>query len=193
MKNIIEEQIVVRDLLLSGHPDQRGLCSAVSDWVGEEVFAYHTFLARKRFYQPDSGFECGDLNPHLFDWQTPIVRWVLRKGKASIFADCGLGKTLMQLEWASELVRKFGFRVLIQAPLAVAEQTLEEGDKFGIPVRVCRDQSQVRDGINITNYEMLHAFDPQSFGGVVLDESSILKDHTSSTRKTIRSACWISH
>ncbi len=185
LQRILQEQRECRDLLLSGHPEQRGLKLAIADLVAEEVLAYQDFLARKRFYQPDSGFECGELNKHLFDWQAPIVRWALRKGKASIFADCGLGKTLMQLAWAAELYRKFGFKILILAPLAVADQTCEEGEKFGIPVTVCRSQSDVRDGINITNYEMLHAFDCSAFGGIVLDESSILKDHTSSTRKAI--------
>jgi hypothetical protein len=188
MERILQEQRSAAELLLAGHPDERGLRLCVADWVMEEVMekqVYESFLGGKRFSMPDSGFQVGDLNPKLFDWQAVITRWALRKGRASLFAGCGMGKTAMQLEWANQVVRKLDRPVLVLAPLAVADQTCSEGDKFEIPVTLCRHRDDVRAGINITNYEMLHEFDPSVFGGVVLDESSILKDHTSKTRQAI--------
>lgn len=148
---------------------------------------YMEFIEGKRRRMPDSGFEPTELNPMLFDYQKDIVRWACRKGKAAIFADCGLGKTPMQLEWARQVCGHVGdgAKVLILAPLAVANQTWIEGAKFGIEVTRCRCQDDVRDGINVTNYEMLHAFDPSAFCGVVLDESSILKSYTGKVRNQI--------
>lgn len=139
---------------------------------------YDEFLESKRVAAPSSGFEVGndEVGDALFDFQSDIVRWACRKGKAAIFADCGLGKTLMQLEWARLVVGRTGGRVLVLAPLAVSGQTRDEGSKFGIPVTVCRSGGDVGGpGIYVTNYEMLHKFDPSAFTGVVLDESSILK------------------
>lgn len=149
---------------------------------------YQDFLAKKRFTAPASGFDASDLNRNLFIWQLPIVQWALRRGKAAIFADCGLGKTLMQLAWAWAVCLFTGGDVLILAPLAVADQTRKEGDKFGIPATVFRHKSDVRSGINITNYEMVHEFDLSRFIGVVLDESSILKAHDSTTRNLLTAA-----
>lgn len=146
---------------------------------------YEEFLKSKEIKYVSCGFEPETDNPLLFQWQSDIVRWALMKGRAAIFADCGLGKTPMQLQWAAEVSRHEGKPVLICAPLAVAKQTQREGVKFGVPVTVCRKGSDVRDGVNVTNYEMLDHFDADMFAGVVLDESSILKDATSSTRKLL--------
>lgn len=148
---------------------------------------YREFIEGKRRRMPDSGFDPTELNPMLFDYQKDIVRWACRKGKAAIFADCGLGKTPMQLEWAHQVCQHVGgdAMVLILAPLAVAKQTWYEGFKFGIDVTRCRSQEDCKPGINVTNYEMLHAFDPSSFVGVVLDESSILKAYTGKIRNQI--------
>ena len=148
---------------------------------------YASFLAQKQVTCEPSGFAVGksDLNPALFPFQRDIVAWALRRGRAAIFADCGLGKTPMQLEWAHRVVLETGGRVLIVAPLAVSQQTCREGEKFGIAVRYARDQSQVANGITITNYEMLDRFDSGAFSGVVLDESSILKAHDGKTRTAI--------
>lgn len=132
-----------------------------------------------------AGFEPTEDNPRLFQWQSDIVRWALMKGRAAIFADCGLGKTAMQLQWAEQVSRHEGKPVLICAPLAVAAQTQKEGVKFCVPVTVCRRGNDVRPGVNITNYEMLEHFNADDFAGVVLDESSILKDATSATRKLL--------
>jgi len=143
---------------------------------------YASFLAQKaRVVQPAGHEIHGMLSPRLRADQADIVRWAVRMGRAALFQDCGLGKTFEQLEWA----RHVPGDVLILAPLAVAAQTKREGDKFGIPVTVCRSQADVRPGINITNYEMLEHFDPSVFQGVVLDESSILKAYEGKTRNAI--------
>lgn len=146
---------------------------------------YTDFLKTKEIRYDSSGFEPESDNPKLFQWQSDIVRWALMKGRAAIFADCGLGKTPMQLQWASQVSAHEGKPVLICAPLAVAKQTQREGVKFDVPVTVCRKGDDVRPGVNVTNYEMLEHFNAEDFSGVVLDESSILKDATSATRKML--------
>ena len=123
---------------------------------------YDQFLEQKQLSVPQCGLdELPELNPQLFGFQKDIVGWALKRGRAAIFADCGMGKTPMQLEWA----RHIPGNVLILAPLAVATQTVHEGEKFGVTVKYCRDQSQVVPGITITNYEMLQHFDPEYFIG----------------------------
>ena len=143
---------------------------------------YHEFLRGKRLSVTASGFDSDKRNPALFEWQSDIVKWALRKGKCAIFADCGLGKTPMQLEWAQQVADREGNPVLILAPLAVGKQTQREGVKFGVDVTVCRSQDDVKPGVNVTNYEMLAHFNADAFAGIVLDESSILKHQDSKTR-----------
>lgn len=145
---------------------------------------YEDFLKTKELEKLEAGFEVerSELNEHLFPFQKDIVAWALQKGKAAIFSDCGTGKTIMQLEFAHQVCKLTKGRALIVSPLAVVEQTKKEGAKFGIEVNVCRTQADVTNGINITNYEMLEHFHSSSFNAVVLDESSILKSFTSSTR-----------
>lgn len=143
--------------------------------------SYQEFLARKARVVHPAGHEVKALNPALRPDQADVVRWALRMGRAALFQDCGLGKTFEQLEWALHVPGD----VLILAPLAVAAQTKREGEKFGIPVTVCRSQADVQPGINVTNYEMLQHFDASAFAGVVLDESSILKAYEGSTRNAI--------
>jgi len=154
---------------------------------GEDVNDYNAFLAAKRITSPPVGFDVAldTINSLLFPFQRDIVRWALRRGRAAIFADCGLGKTPMQLEWAHHVSEHTDRPVLILAPLAVSQQTAREGAKFGIGVTVCASQDGVRSGINITNYEKLHHFDPSVLSGIVLDESSILKAYDGSTRTAI--------
>lgn len=151
---------------------------------------YVSFLQSKQLYNKNDGFEVSenDLNPMLFDFQKAIVRWALRKGRAAIFADCGLGKTPMQLEWASVVQKETGLNCLILAPLAVSHQTQREGEKFGVPVNVCRSAVDVIHGINITNYERLDKYDVSEFGIIVLDESSILKAYTGKRKQQIITA-----
>lgn len=127
-----------------------------------------------------------ELNPKLFDFQRDIVKWALAKGKAAIFADCGDGKTAMQLEWAEQIRRRSSGKVLVIAPLAVSEQTKREGEKFGISVNICTSQSDVSaDMVNITNYEKLDKFVASEFIAVVLDESSIIKSFSGKIRNQI--------
>ena len=143
---------------------------------------YQEFLKRKATSDPATGLkEVPQLNPALFDFQRDITGWALRRGRAAVFADCGMGKTPMQLEWA----RHIPGNVLILAPLAVAAQTVREGEKFGVTVRYARQQADVQPGVTIANYEMLEHFDASYFTGIVLDESSILKSYDGKTRTTI--------
>ena len=150
--------------------------------------AYQDFLATKAIHFPDSGLDAvaEQINSQLFPFQRDIVRWALRKGRAAIFADCGLGKTLMQLEWAKHVPGN----VLILAPLAVSQQTVREGQKFGIAVSYARKQAtrHALGEITITNYEMLEHFRPEDYEGVVLDESSILKSFDGTLRNQIIAA-----
>lgn len=140
---------------------------------------YQTFLANKKRIHYGDGVRDVALPPKLFDWQAAMTRWALRKGRAALFADCGLGKSPMQLGWAQAIPG----RVLILAPLCVAEQTVAEGRKFGVEVHYAKTQEESADHrIVITNYERIDAFDPDEFTGVVLDESSILKAFDGKTR-----------
>ena len=148
---------------------------------------YETFLAKRLKIDYGSGFDVSesDINPMLFPFQRALVSWACGKGAAAIFADCGLGKTPIQLEWARLVCERAGGIVLIVAPLAVAEQTAREGEKFGVPVNVCRTGEDITLGVNITNYEMLAHFTPDALAGIVLDESSILKSYDGKTRSEI--------
>lgn len=149
---------------------------------------YETFLRHKEITVPFSGINIdqADISLKLFDFQRDIVLWALKKGKAAIFAGTGLGKTLMQLEWAKHI----GGTVLILAPLAVSKQTISEGEKFGIAVNHCNSQEDVIDsGINITNYERMDRFDFSKFRGIVLDESSILKAQSGKIRSQLIEYC----
>lgn len=145
---------------------------------------YETFLATKRRAMHPLGLEPTTLPTSLFPWQAAIVRWAARKGRAAIWADCGLGKTAMQLAWADTMAR----RTLILAPLCVAEQTVIEGQKFGIDVVYDATGTNTTGRIIITNYERLEHFDPDDFGAVVLDESSILKAFDGKTRTRLIAA-----
>jgi hypothetical protein len=146
---------------------------------------YQDFLVTKDIVDKRSGFEPSEISDMLYPFQRVIVEWACRRGRAAIFADCGLGKTPMQLEWARQVHEHTGKPVLILAPLAVSKQTQHEGVKFGIRVTICGEDAEVVNGINITNYEKLHKFDPSVFSGLVLDESSILKSFTGKFRTTI--------
>lgn len=174
---------------------RKGAWMGVCDWLMEEALLrenigmrnYSDFLRSKIPTSIPSGFSVDRkaLSGMLFEWQRDIVQWALRRGKAALFEDCGLGKTFQQLEWAKHVHVRTGQPVLIFAPLAVSRQTQREGEKLGVDVSVCKTQSDVRDGINVTNYEKLHHFIPDGFGGLVLDESSILKGFDGKTRKAI--------
>jgi hypothetical protein len=142
---------------------------------------YDEFIKQKSQFKHEAGFAPTNLPDFLFDFQAYLVDWALRKGRAAIFADCGMGKTAMQLAFAQQVIERENKPVLILAPLAVVPQTIEEGERFGINV--------TRDGgdslIHITNYQRLERFNPHDYCGVVCDESSILKSYSGSTRTAI--------
>ena len=147
---------------------------------------YVDFLKSKEIKADVNGFDVDKtaLSSGLYEWQRDIVRWALKKGKSCLFEDCGLGKTYQQLEFSKVVAEHHNGRVLIVAPLAVAVQTVNEGRKFGYDVNLCRTKEDIKQGINITNYEMLHKFDGD-ICGIVLDESSILKNHDGKTKMMI--------
>lgn len=151
--------------------------------------SYQDFLKTKTVKEKPKGFEISldALNPMLFDYQKAAVRQALLKGKFLLGEDAGMGKTAQQLEWAYQIHKQTGMDVLIVAPLGVAIQTAtEEAPMFGYQVKLCRKLSDVEKGLNITNYDMVEHFQNHSWGGVVLDESSILKNFTGSTRMILK-------
>lgn len=139
--------------------------------------SYLDFLQTKQKKHILSGFDIDEekLNTNMFDFQKFIVKRALKAGKYAIFADCGLGKTLMQLEWANQVCKETKRKVLILAPLAVVGQTIQEGLKFGIDMT----------NIEVQNYEQLDNIDCSIYSGIVLDESSILKNFEGATKKQI--------
>lgn len=145
---------------------------------------YATFIDTKAQLGGDHGFEPVDMPGWLFDFQADLVAWSLRKGRAAIFADCGLGKTAMELVWADNIVKRTGGRVLLLTPLAVTHQIAADALKFGIEAKVSRN-GVPHAGITITNYEKLHLFEATQFVGVACDESSILKSYSGATRGAI--------
>jgi hypothetical protein len=161
--------IIITDL-------KAGFMSAIAD--------YSAFLQGKTQLTDMAGFNPVWMPDFLFDFQVALVDWAIKKGRAAIFADCGLGKTPMQLVWAENVVRSTGEQVLILTPLAVSHQTIEEGAKFGIEVSRSLD-GVPKGSITVTNYERLHYFNPADFAGVVCDESSILKSFDGIRRQAI--------
>ena len=140
---------------------------------------YDDFIASKQIQTLDHGLSQSQIKPinkMLYPFQRDIVAWAIKKGRAAIFADCGMGKTAIQLQWAAQVPG----RVIVVAPLAVGQQTVREGEKFGVQCEYSRTDSGAQ--IVVTNYEMLDKFNPGDFTGIVLDESSILKSHSGKFR-----------
>lgn len=150
------------------------------------IIPYREFLKRKELREQETGITVSpqQLHPSLFDWQKRIVAWACKVGRAAIWADTGLGKTRMQLEWLRQVCAGHGTG-LILAPLAVCQQTIREGAAIGMEVRYVHDQSEVSDGFSITNYERVPKLDVSKFNAVVLDEASILKQSDGKTRKML--------
>jgi len=149
---------------------------------------YASFVSAKGQRNTDSGFEPVYMPDFLFDFQRHLVEWAVRKGRAAILADCGLGKTPLQLVWAENVVRHTAGRVLILTPLAVSHQTVREGAKFGIEVKRS-EEGELDSRIVVTNYERLGHFNPTDFSGVVCDESSILKNFSGRTKAAVTEFC----
>lgn len=149
------------------------------------MLTYKEFLKTKELQTIQAGFDVDKetLNKKMFPFQRDITAWALKKGKCAVLIGCGCGKTIIQLEWANQIYKREKKNILIVAPLSVVNQTAREAEKFEVetPITICRKQEDVKDGINITNYEMIEHFNTSSFIAVVLDESSILKSFNSRT------------
>lgn len=146
--------------------------------------SYAEFLATKAQLNDGAGFEPDALPEHLYDFQRELVQWVIREGRAALFADCGLGKTPMELEYARQVHEHTGKPVLLLTPLAVGFQIVAEAEKFGYDAALSRD-GRVKAPITVTNYEQLTKFDPAAFAGVVADESSAIKAFDGETRQIV--------
>lgn len=151
--------------------------------------AYQHFIKSKQRRLSPMGFEpIGELNPKAFDWQREIITWAIRRGRAALFEDCGLGKTFQQLIWAEQVVKHTGGNVVIHCPVGVRWQTRQEAERFGIgvPVDVVNHRSEITPrSISLINYEKMHLFDGCRWEGVVLDESSILKSFTGKIKRQL--------
>lgn len=145
--------------------------------------SYSEFLHRKSQLGAGDGFEPLWMPDFLFPFQRQLTEWAIRRGRAALFEDCGLGKTVQYLVWAENIVRKTGGRVLIVCPLAVAAQTVREGQKFGIECTLSRDGKPYR--IGVTNYESLHKFDAADYVGGVADESGAIKAFDGKRRRQV--------
>jgi len=140
---------------------------------------YEEFLQCKKINDAPTGLiDIPELNPMLFDFQRDITRWALKRGRAAVWADCGMGKSFIQLEWAKHVPGN----VLIVAPLAVSSQTIRESEKFHEEVVKYSGDGKISSRVTITNYERIDKFNPADFNGIVLDESSILKSYTGKYR-----------
>lgn len=146
---------------------------------------YGELMLNRMTWKSGDGFDPVVVHDWLFDFQKSLVEWALRMGRSAIFADCGLGKTAMQLSWAENVVRHTAKPVLLLTPLAVAQQTAIEASKFGVDARVSRDGSSSGADVIVTNYEKLHLFDRNDFGGVVCDESSAIKNFDGKRKKIV--------
>ena len=147
--------------------------------------SYADFLRARSQLNAGRGFEPSGLPDHLFDFQRELVAWAVRQGRAAIFADCGMGKTPMELAWAEQVHHKTGKPVLLLTPLAVGFQIVTEAAKFGHDAALSRTGKPADAAITVTNYEQAHKFDPAQFGGIVCDESSILKNFDGSTKAIV--------
>jgi len=145
---------------------------------------YQQFLAQKSQLGEDHGFDPIWMPDFLFDFQQTMVEWAIRKGRAALWEDCGLGKSIQELVWGENIVRKTNGRVLLLTPLAVAHQILAEAEKFGIEAHRSY-KGELYSGIIIANYERLHYFNPADFVAVICDESSILKSFDGAMRSQI--------
>lgn len=151
---------------------------------------YEDFLRAKEIKPPLTGLKDAPvLNANLFDYQSDIVSWACKRGRSALFAGTGLGKSLMELAWANALYEATGERTIIFTPLAVASQMKEEADKFGIDAAHVAKHDESNKPILITNYQKLDHFDVSKFGGVVLDESSILKNESGHYRTRLINEC----
>ncbi len=161
---------------------------AIAPAQASEIERYRAFIASRAVSTQMQGFTPSELNPMAKAHQRAALEFALNKGKSAAFLDTGLGKSFIELEFARQCAEETGKPSLILTPLAVAGQMVREGQKFGIDARQIREQSEVGDGVMVANYERLPKLDPDAFGAVVLDESSILKSYAGQTRARIQDA-----
>lgn len=146
---------------------------------------YAELLASRAAVAPMRGLDSiPDLHPGMFHYQRDVAEFLLACGRGAAFLDTGLGKSLVSLEWGRVVAEHTGKPVLMLAPLAVAPQHVREASKFDLEARIVRDQSEVQPGVNVTNYAKVDHFDPAAFGGIILDESSIIKNFTGAITHT---------
>lgn len=153
--------------------------------MDDTISAYHTFLERKRQSSLDQGLKATWMPAKMFPFQQELTTWALRRGRAALFEECGLGKSIQMLTWAENIVRQTNQRVLILTPLAVGAQMAAEGEKFGIACARSRSGALGTHRILIANYEQLHHFQPQDFIAVGADESAIIKHFSGMTQQNL--------
>lgn len=153
------------------------------------MLEYNEFIEKRSQLGGNHGFDPIWMPEFLFDFQKYLVEWAIKRGRAAIFADCGLGKTPMQLVWAQNVVMKTNKPVLILTPLAVSPQTIFEANKFHVDAKRSDNGKIGEPSVYVTNYERLHYFDPNDFSGIVCDESSILKNFNGATKSAITNFC----
>lgn len=147
---------------------------------------YEEFVRCKSQWVHEGGFDPGNLPEFLFDFQKYLVDWSLRRGRSSIFADCGMGKTAMELAWGQKVIEKTNKPVLLVTPIAVGAQVVAEAEKFGIEAKRTRDGKMTSEAcVWVTNYEQLHKYNPPDFAGVICDESSAIKDFKSQRKAVV--------
>ena len=146
---------------------------------------YDDFIKSKNKSISFPGIEAKNIPDCLFDYQKDITKWALKRGRAAVFAGTGLGKTLIELSWAWEVHRKTGGKVLIFAPLAVSHQIIRESNKFGMSASWASEQNDINHPVSVSNYHKINKFDLSKFKGIVLDESSILKNETGKYRNDL--------
>jgi len=145
---------------------------------------YEQYLEDKKQIGGYHGFEPTFYPDKMFDFQKSLTEWAVKKGRAAVYADCGLGKSIIELAYAQNIVEKTNGNVLLLTPIAVGQQMIKESEKFGIETGRSRD-GKIKGKITITNYEQLHQFDPNDFTGLVCDESSILKNFAGKTKQLV--------
>lgn len=175
----------LKSLARTGHPDTEGIMLALHDWRTERRLIYDEFLRSKAQDGTFEGFEPIWMPSFLFDFQASVADWNIRKGKSLSALDCGMGKSVIELVWAENVVRNTNRPVLILTPLAVAPQFVREGEKFGIQVTRSSGGCPPRPGIYVANYEKLHLFDFRDWAGVVCDESSAIKSWNGKRRAAV--------
>jgi len=146
---------------------------------------YKAYLEKKSSDKTSCGFSPRFMPDYLFDFQKDLIDWAIRKGKAALFADCGLGKSIMEMSWAENIIQKTNGNILLITPIAVGSQMKKEAEKFGIENIDRSKDGNIHEKITITNYERLHYFNPSDFTGIILDESSILKNFNGATKNKI--------